>query len=290
MVPFRFLIDGESLLGGFVCQLMIDEDYRKELLFPKMELKILREYKNIGIDFAYGLGNRAEVVKAHLSLGFKKIGILAVYAKPYKLACIARRRIKSSILNAVIFPGLYIAEKLLGLKRTFNNGDLAVTDISRFNSSIDPFLSDVQRHFPYSALRNSTILNWRFKGSPDARYQIMVTKENGIIIGYVVLRHMEMNNFDVLAIVDILFSPDRFDVGKSLLNAVHKNALQLNVEMSACLLNQHDPLSPVLKKCGYFKTPESFSFFVHEPKGTRPQFSEDSFDQCHLTWFDNDAV
>jgi hypothetical protein len=290
MVPFKLLKDGELLLGGFLCQLMVHELYRQELIFPRMELKFLKDYKDLGFNFAFSLGNREKVVKAHLSFGFCKIGDLPVYAKPYKLASIARRRIKSSILNKVMLPSLFIAEKLLRLKRTSGKGASTVTEMSRFDPGIDQFLSEVQKHFPYSALRNSTTLNWRFKGSPYVQYQILVTKEEGNIVGYVVLRRMEMNRFDVLAIVDILFSPVRIDVGKLLLSAVHKIAVQLDVEMSACLLNPNDPLCPVLKKCGYFKTPETFSLFVHEPKGIRPHFTDDSFDKWHLTWFDNDAV
>ncbi len=290
MVPFKFLKDGELLIGGFLCQLMVHENYRQELIFPKMELKFLKDYKNLGFNFAFSLGNRKKVVKAHLSFGFSKIGELPVYAKPYKLAGIARSRIKSNILNAVMMPGLFIAEKLIRLIRTSGKENLAATEIAKFDSSIDQFLSEVQRHFPYSALRNSTILNWRFAGSPAVKYRILVTKEQENIIGYVVLRRMEMNRFDVLAIVDILFSPDRIDAGKALIDAVHKIAVQLDVEMSACLLNPYDPLCPILKKCGYFKTPETFSLFVHEPKGTRPHFKGDTFDKWHLTWFDNDAV
>ena len=290
MIPFKFLKDGELLLGGFLCQLMVHEDYRRELIFPRMELMLLKEYKGIGIDFAYSLGNRAHVVKAHLSFGFSKIGDLPVYAKPYKLGGLLRRRIKSNILNVAMMPGLIIAEKLLQLKGISGKGDLEVTEVSEFDSSIDQFLTEVQRYFSYYALRNSTILNWRFAGSPVVKYRILVTKEEGNIIGYAVLRRMEMNHFDVLAIVDILFPPDRIGAGKSLVNSVHKIAVQLKVEMSACLLNPHDPLCPVLKKCGYYKTPEKFSLFVHEPKGTSHPFREAFFNKWHLTWFDNDAV
>lgn len=290
MVPFRFVKDGELLLGGFLCQLMVHEKYRRELIFPRMELKFLKEYKGLGFNFVFSLGNREQVVKAHLSFGFCKIGDLPVYAKPYKLGGIVRSRIKSNILYAVMKPGLFIAETLLRLRTTADKGDLATAEISQFDPGIDQFLAEAQRQFHYSALRNSAILNWRFAGSPSVKYRILVTKEDGKIVGYAVLRRMEMNRFDVLAIVDILFSPDRIDAGKSLLNAVHKIAVQSNVEMIACLLNSYDPLCPVLRKCGYFRTPETFSLFVHEPKGTTPHFSEKTFNKWHLTWFDNDAI
>lgn len=290
MIPFQFLKDGEPLVGGFLCQLMVQEEYRQELIFPRMELKFLKEYKSLGFNFAFSLGNREKVVKAHLSFGFSKIGELPVYAKPYKLAKIACRRVKSNILKTLMIPVLFTAEKILQLLRSSGKSNLEVVEVSSFDSDIDDFVTQVQGYFHYSALRDSTILNWRFSSSSSVKYQILLAKEEGKIIGYTVLRRMQMNQFDVLAVVDILFPPDRTDAGKALLNTVHKIATQLHVEMSACLLNSHDPLNPVLKKCGYIKTPETFSLFVHEPKGTKPHFNEDSFNKWHLTWFDNDAV
>lgn len=289
MVPFKFLREGELLLGGFLCQLMVDEKYRQELVFPRMEMKFIKAYKESGIDFVFSLGNREKVVKAHLSFGFRKVGDLPVYARPYKLAGISQRLITNRLLKLITAPGLSIAEKALRLRGYPGESDLTVDEITEFDSSVDHFIEKVQSRFPYCALRNSAILNWRF-ADPAARYRKVVAKEAGDIVGYAVLRRIEMKQFDILAVVDILFSPERSDAGKTLLNAVHKTAVQLNVEMSACLLNPHDPLCSILKKCGYYKTPESFSLFVHEPKGTSLQFKEDSFNKWHLTWFDNDAV
>lgn len=290
MVPFKFLKDGKSLMGGFVCQLMVDEDYRHELIFPKMVLTMLKEYNVLGVDFAYSLSNRAEVVKAHQAFGFCKIGVLSVYAKPYKLTNIIQHFMKNKILNIMMKPGLSIIEKFLRLRRFPDKGDLVVREISKFGSSIDQFIAEVQRHFPYCIRRDSAILNWRTVDSPDRDYQIFIAEEKGNIIGYVILRHMKMKQFDVLAIVDILFSPERFDTGNALLNAVHNMAVQLNVDMSSCLLNPYDPLFPILNNCGYFRTPETFSLFVHEPKGRRPHFREDTFNKWHLTWLDHDSI
>lgn len=290
MVPFSFIKDKEPLLGGFLCQLMVHEKYRNELVFPRMELKFLKDYRKLGYDFVFSLGNRDKVVKAHLSFGFRKLGELPVYAKPYKLTGMVRRRIKSSALNALMKPVLATAEKIFLLSAPSDKSNSSVFEIPCFDSGIDTFLMSVQKYFPYSALRNSAVLNWRFAGSPSLQYRRLLVRERGEITGYAVLRRMDMNSFDILAIVDILFSPIRKASGISLLHAVHRIALDLNVEMSACLLNAHDPICPVLRKCGYYKTPETFSLFVHESKGMPPHFNENSFDKWHLTWFDNDAV
>ncbi|MEM3101454.1 MAG: GNAT family N-acetyltransferase [Candidatus Nitrosotenuis sp.] len=292
MVPFKFRKDEKLLLGGFICELMVDEDYRQELLFPKMLLKMLKEYKDLGVDFVYSLSNREKVVKAYQSFSFRIIGELDVYAKPYKLTKIVQYFIKNKILNAILRPCLSTIERLSFLRRRAGRTYpyLEITEIPRFDLNIDQFISNVQKHFPYCILRNSTILNWRTVDSPTRKYQILVVKEKGNIIGYIILRRMKMKQFDVLAIVDILFSPERVDVGRALLNATHKIALQLNVDMSTFLSSPHDPLFPILKKYGYFKTPDTFYLFLHEHKGSNLQFKEDTFNKWHLTWLDHDSV
>lgn len=290
IVPFRFNKEDKILLGGFLCQLMINEAYRKELIFPRMEMKFLKEYKKLGYDFAFSLGNRAHVVKAHLSFGFTKLGELPVYAKPYKLSRIAPHVIKNKILNLLARPALLAIEKIMRLKRSSDANGIAVKEISKFDQDIDQFFMKVKKHFPYCADRDSKILNWRFVNSHGNKYSILIATEKENIIGYTVIRRMKMKQFNVLAVVDILFSPERPDAGKVLMRAIHEKAIELNVDMSSCMLNQHDPLCPLLKRSGYFKTPEKFSLFIHEPKATASCFSKNSFDKWHLTWFDNDAV
>jgi hypothetical protein len=290
MVPFKFMKDGKILLGGFLCQLMVREDYRNELIFPKMELMFLKDYKDVGFDFAYSLGNRAHVVKAHLSFGFCKIGDLPVYARPCNIDSLVRKIIKRKVLRVIMRPLYYIAAKFLHLRRCSLSGNIAVQNTAEFDSGIDTFVATLNGFFSFIALRNAEVLNWRFRNGVSSDYLLYIAKEHHVIVGYMVLRRMKMKELDVLAIVDILFSPKRPDIGKALLSVVHELAVYMQVDVSACLLNPHGPLCKIFRKCGYLKTPESFSLFVHEPKGADRQFREDTFSKWHLTWFDNDAV
>jgi N-acetylglutamate synthase-like GNAT family acetyltransferase len=290
MVPYKFRKNGKSMTGGFVCQLMVDEDYRHELIFPRMMMKMLKEYKDLGIDFAYSLSSRPEVVKAHQSFGFLKIGETEVHARPYNLIKIAREQIDNKFLNVIISPALFIAQKFIRCKRSANSGNLKVREISGFDPAIDSFITDVQKHFPYSIVRNYDVLTWRTQNSAGREYRIIIAEDGSEIAGYAILRPMKMKQYSALAVVDIMFAPERHDFGKALLDTVHNTAVQLNVDMSSCLINPHDPLMPVIKKQGYYKTPESISLFTHEPKGAGEGFSEDSFDKWHITWLDHDSV
>lgn len=289
MVPFKYLKKGQFQMGGLICQLMVAEEFRKELLFMQMELRILKEYKDTGIDFAYGLLNRPKVLNAHLALGFCQLGILPVYARPYKLGRITSNFFKSKILNAFIKPFVFFLHPFLRI-RWYPSSKLEINEVKRFDSDIDGLCKNIQRSFSCSALRNSEILNWRFTHLSEREYQIIIARDEGAVVGYVVLRRMMMKGIQTMVIVDILFSPDRSDVGKALLNSVHMKAVRSNVEISACLLNPHSPLLPILKKFGFLKTPESFSLIAHKSNDPRVANKECSFDEWHITWFDHDLV
>ena len=289
MFPLKFVASGKNLLAGFPEQLMVAEGFRQSLLFFNLETRFLKEYSRSGVKFIYALVTRSRVLQAHLALGFKKSGSLPVYARPYNLSLLAEHYIPSPTLRFLVRPVLSVLESLLSLSSTPKLKRLDVVQASRFTDMWDSFLQESCRGFQYYALRNADILNWRFADFPGRTYQIYLAFENSKPAGYIVLRRMKMMGFDVLSIVDILFLPGRNDVGRALLSAVHRVAVESKVDMSACLLSQHSPFLPILKRFGFIKTPQSFTLIVHKPKkGEIVMVDEKAFEQWHLTWFDND--
>jgi hypothetical protein len=100
---------------------------------------------------------------------------------------------------------------------------------------------------------------------------------------------MRMKEFTVLALVDLLYDPERADVARAVQSCVHAAALAGKVDMAACLLNPESPLTPCLRKCGYRRTPETFTLIVHSAAGGTPQFGPTAAG-WHITWFDHDYV
>lgn len=288
MFPLKFVAFGKSLLAGFPEQLMVAESFRQSLLFANLETRFLKEYKGSGVKFVYALVTRSRVLKAHLALGFNGSGSLPVYARPYNLSRLAEHYVANPVMRFLARPVLSILESLLRFCWIRKPKTLNVVQASRFTEEWEPFLQEACRGFQYYALRNVGILNWRFADFPGRAYQIYLALENSKPVGYVVLRRMKMMGFDVLGIVDILFLPERNDIGQALLANIHQIAVKSEVDMCACLLSPHSPFLSILKRFGYVKTPQSFTLVIHKPKGETVMVDEKAFEYWHLTWFDND--
>lgn len=287
LIPFSCNVLGKEYTGGFICQLMVDEHFRKELLFLQMELKLLKEYEKAGMEFVYGLINIPEVLKAHLVFRFKKIGTLPVYARPFQFSEIARHFISHRLIFSFLKPFLLLLQRLFSIPAQMKKKKTDVKIQKRFDSRFDDFYTRMLGYYPAMAVRNSQVLNWRFVDFPKRDYKILIMEEREKISGYIVLRQIKMLDFHVLAVVDILYPPEREDIGKRLLKAAHQEAAGLKVDMTACLLNPHSPMLSLFKKRFYFKTPESFVFILHERGKT---ISKEEFKNWHLSWFDHDYV
>ncbi len=287
LAPIKFLSHEKIYSSGFICQLMVDEDFRKEMLFPKLEIALLSKYKESNIDFVYGLINIPQVLRAHLAFGFKQLGNFPVYARPYDLMVFSRRFLKNRFLFSLCRPFLYLARWLLRFTWCSLKHSIKIREYSRFDHKFVSLLDKAQHYFPISTLRTLDIMNWRFNRMPGREYTILAASEGSLVCGYVVMRCMSMKGFKVLAIVDILFPPERKDIGKALLRSVHQEAVKERVDMSACLLSPYDPLLPVLKKFLYIKTPEKFTLIVHSSK---KDLSDTQFADWHLSWFNHDSV
>lgn len=287
LIPYRFQMHDKEYQAGFVCQLMVKEEYRKELLFPKLETSFLRDYPQKGIDFVYGLINLPQVLKAHLAFGFQSLGELRVYARPYDLHILARSYVKNRALIPLLSPFLSIASRILHRSRPRRQAGLEVWEFTRFDERFEDFLVRAGSCYPVTTLRTTEILNWRFCRAPGREYLMWGVSEGASVCGYIVVRRMSMQGFDTLAVVDMLFPPHRRDVGKSLLHRLHQKALEAGAAMSACLLNPHDPMLSTLRRCMFAKTPAVFTLIFHS---SRQDLRPAPFKDWHLLWFDHDTV
>ncbi len=287
IIPYRFRMHEKQCQAGFVCQLMVKEEYRRELLFPRLETSLLRDYPQEGIDFVYGLINLPQVLKAHIAFGFQSLGELRVYARPYDLHALARSFIRNRVLAALLSPFLSVARRILHRSRPRSKAGLDVEEFTRFDERFEDFLGEAASYYPVTTKRSTEILNWRFCRAPGREYIKWSVSEDSSVRGYLVARRMPMQGFDTLAVVDMLFPPHRRDVGKSLLQALHQRSLEAGVVMSACLLNPHDPMLSTLRRGLFTKTPAVFTLIFHS---SRPDLPPPPFKDWHLLWLDHDSV
>ncbi|MGB7157925.1 MAG: hypothetical protein WBD40_07650 [Tepidisphaeraceae bacterium] len=291
MIPFAFRRDGQPLgKGGFVCELRVAQACRNTLLFPQLELKILSSYVPEGLDFAYGLINKPDVLKAHLAFKFKPVCVLPVFARPVRAGKVIPQVVKSKALRTLLRPLEPIGNFVLSKLRWPSDRGVAITQVERFLPEHAAALDTLTRQFHLAAERTVESLNWRFAAFEDRHYKIFLATRNGALIGYVVTRTMPMKDLTALAVVDILFSPDDEATANVLINVALEEAKKQRVDVCVALLNPQGRYYPLLRNRLFVKTPETFTVILHEPRQPRHHLTATKASDWHFTWFDHDFV
>lgn len=290
-VPFAYKLLDETCFAGFASNLVIDREHRAGMLFLSLQSYLQREYRKKNFRFVYGLITRPNVLEPHLRMGWKRLGAVPVYAKPFNFPAVAAPVLKHGIVRALAYGPLKLAQAVLRNTRVRAAKGIAVEEIPRFDPDADAFLDAFMARQQVTAVRNRETLNWRFTGCPDRAYRIFVARRGDRFAGYVVTRRMQLKHLSALALVDFAFDPDDTAVGHALLRRCDHEAVKAGVDVSATIVNPASPFAPILRRTGFLKTPEAFTLVVHAPKDAPPPaFNADLFARWHLTWFEHDYV
>ena len=287
LLPIDFVVDGEHVLACSACQLMVAESQRRTLLYPKLVKAFFETYTAQGCEFCYAEVTRPRVLAANLALGFRRIGRLPVYARPYRFDKLARIGIGRL---AALRPVSWMAQRLARVGLPFAGRCAMVSETSRFPQDFATFLQSVRSQFKLAALRTVAILNWRFAANADRGYRIFLAYEEDRPAGYIVLRRMAMREFETLAVVDLLFDVGRPAVGHTLLRCAHRVALSEGVDIAVVMLNEFSPFRRILRLWGFLESPEQFTLILHEHKDTPHRLAARPAQDWHVTWFDHDFV
>jgi len=288
-IPFAFRALASQRVGGLGSNLVVDRPLRHGLVFLQLQKFFFSNYQERGLDFVYGLVTRQEVLQVHLKTGFKAVGEIPVYARPYRLEKLAARLSTSERVRSALLPIVRSGNGLLRLGFSAPS-DISVDAVSRFPSDIDDFVGRNLARFEVCALRNEAILNWRFATLGFRNYEILIARKGGSICGYAVLRLMDMREFKTLAVVDFLSDWETRGASRALLARVHERALAQHVDLVSVIHSTSSPLRSVFRKAGFLRTPESFTLVVNQPRASAAPLGPEHYDSWHVTWFDHDVV
>jgi predicted N-acetyltransferase YhbS len=288
IMPFQLSVDGNILRGGITGNLIVEEQYRGTLLFPRLVNALVKGYAASGFDLGYG-PVRPKMHSSMLALGYRDFGALSVYVRPYDFTKILQNITASSVWRTLLRPitcAIRFAGAAIGPRPS---SKIAIAPLQRFTDEHGPFIEYGCSQFSIHAVRTVEALNWRFFAAPGRTYKVYQATENGKMAGYIALRRMPMLGYDSLAIVDVLCPLGRKDVVHTLFARAHEAAVESGVAFAACMVNEQSGLVPYLRAAGFMRAPEGFRMIVHEPKG-RHQLQPEMMQRWYATWFDHDYV
>ncbi len=285
-VPRLFSVQGETVLGMSSVDLMVHPDYRRKGIFDAMARFGVQRVKQKKGLFMMGFAIRIESISGLKQIGWKQVGKLPVLVYPISFRGILDRYLHFPILSLFLGGGVRFFYLLfLGLKRRKRREGIEIEKVDAFDRSFDFFWQKASALYPIMGVRNRNYLTWRYLRHPTRSYAIYRAKQHGEMTGYIVLRKVDLLNFNSAVIVDLLALDE--ETISALVNKGIRHSREEGDDLLGMMVPEDHLYNKLLRKKGFLPSPKTFHLIIYPQSDRKVLFSPESW---YVNWGDNDVI
>jgi GNAT superfamily N-acetyltransferase len=285
-IPRRFSIQGEPILGTLSLDLMVHPDYWRRGIFEALgHYGIERVRKENGL-FLMAFPIRRETIHGLKKIGWEKVVKLPVLVYPIRFSGIINRYLHFPLMSLVAGGAArFLYQLFYRSKRRNGTREIEVEEMDSLDGPFDDFWQEALSLYPVMGVRNRDYLTWRYLQHPTRTYTIYRAKQSGEMKGYIVLRKVELLNFNSAAIVDLLA------LDEATLAALVKKGIQHSqrkgTDLLAFMVPQDHSYDKFLRKSGFLASPKTFQFMAYFHSKAEILHSPEKW---YVNWGDTDVI
>jgi hypothetical protein len=162
---------------------------------------------------------------------------------------------------------------------------IEVEEIQQLDDQFEPFWRKALSLNPIMGTRDQNYMTWRYVQHPTRTYTIFRATQNGEMGGFIVLRKVDLLEFNSAVIVDLLALDRNFLM--ALVDKGIEQGQKQGVDLLGFMVPQGHPYYKILRKKGFLRSPKIFQFMVY-PHSDRKIFL--SPEKWYVTWGDTDVI
>jgi GNAT superfamily N-acetyltransferase len=262
IIPRRFSVRGEIVLGTHQQDLMVDPDKQRKGIFhamSKYEKQKVKEKKVLFMTaFPFGVPTYSGLKK----IGWKDVAKLPVLVNPIRFSGILNRYLHFPPLSLLLGGMMrFFYFFLYGFRKPKSQPDIEIEKIDSIDESFDHFWQKASFLYPIMGVRDREYLTWRYFRHPTRTYTLYRARKGGEMRGYIVLRKIDLLNFNSAVIVDLL------TLDQEALSALVERAIRYcrgeRVDLLGFMVPQTHDYHKALKKMGFLPSFKTFRFIVY---------------------------
>jgi hypothetical protein len=174
---------------------------------------------------------------------------------------------------------------LYRLKRRKEIGGVEIEKVGLLDEQFDGFWQKVSALYPVIGVRNRNYLTWRYLQHPTRNYTIYRAKKSEEMRGYIVLRKVELLNFNSAVIVDLLALDD--EILYELVEKGIEYSREEGVDLLGFMVPRLHPCYRSMRKEGFLPSFKTFRFMVYSHWKEEVLFDPKGW---YVTWGDTDVI
>jgi hypothetical protein len=285
-LPKRFLVNGEVIPGAFHLELMVHPDDWRKGIFYEMEKYSIQRMEDERKRLMTACTIRKESINGLKKAGWKAVAEFPVLVYPIRFQGILNRYLRFLPLSFFMGGSLRFFYDLFFRKRSIPKTEgVKIEEVAKWDHPFDLFWEKASSLFPIMGDRNRDFLTWRYFQHPTRHYLLYRGMKRGEMRGLIVLRKVDLLEFNSAVIVDLLALDDETWTG------LVAEGIEFGKREGADLLGIMVPKEHAyygrLRERGFLPSFKTFSFLIYSHTDKPSLFSPENW---HFNWGDTDVL
>ncbi len=286
-IPRRFWVEGEMVLGTLSLDLMVHPGLRRRGVFFELGNHAARRVREGRRLFMTAYPIRQQTIKGLKKIGWEEIVELPVLVYPIRFRGIVGRYFRIPGAGFLLGGMARIIHFLLFRQkgRNWEDGRIKIDQVHEMDEAFDEFLEKASSLTPVMGVRDRKYMTWRYFKHPTRSYTLYRALRAGEMAGYIVLRKVDLLQFNSAVIVDLL-ALDEDALEALVLRGIEWSGEE-GVDLLAFMAPRSHPSCAKLKSMGFLQSPKAFLFMIY-PHGRKSDLLQQ--EKWYVTWGDTDVI
>ena len=229
---------------------------------------------------------RVESLNSLLKTGWKEVVRLPVLVFPIRFYGIINHTLHLklvSLLVAAVARCFYFF--LFGWRKKKKRDGVEIKRVHELDEQFDLFWEKAISLYPIMGVRDRKYLNWRYLKHPTRNYAIYRAFWKEEMKGYIVLRKVELLDFNSSVIVDLLALDG--EILHELVEKGIEHSMREGTDLLGFMVPRPHPYYQSLRRKGFLPSLKTFHFLVYSHGKEERLFDPKGW---YVTWGDTDVI
>ena len=285
-LPRWFSLRGKIVCGTLSIDLMVHSDYRRRGVFEAMGRYAIRRVRNENGLFLMSYPIRWETIQGFKKIGWEEVVQLPVLVYPIKFSGIVNRYLHLSPLSFLIGGAARLFYKFFFQpKKGDESKEIVIEEIRKLDDQFESFWHRALSLYPIMGIRDRDFMDWRYFQHPTRTYTIYRAMQRGEMRGFIVLRKVNLLEFNSAVVVDLLALDE--DVLIALVKKGILHSQGEGVDLLGFMVPKFHPYHKLLRRCGFLPSFKEFLFMIYSHEEGRGLFDPKAW---YVNWGDTDVI
>jgi GNAT superfamily N-acetyltransferase len=285
-LPRRFFVNGEVVHGTVSIDLMVHPDYRRKGFFFRMGGYAAQCVQKENGHFMISFPIREETIDGFKKLGWNVISKLPVLVYPIRFQGILHRYLHSHFLSLIlggIARGLYslVVRPNVGGK----TGGIELEEVTQLDDQFNQFWQKALFHHPLMGVRDQPYLRWRYLQHPTRSYTLYRAMRGDEMVGYMILRKVDLLKFKSMVIVDLLALDN--DILAALIRKGIEYSRNQGTDLLGFMLPKRHNYYQILRRMGFLPSLKTFLLMIYPIQEKKALLQSQNW---YVNWGDTDVI